>query len=408
MNYQSAIICIGNELLLGRTLNSNLAWLGMKLSELGVPVQYSVTVPDAPEAISEALDYCWNRYDVVITTGGLGPTQDDLTKAVIANFFGKELNFDEAVWSHIGNLFAQRNVAMPQSNRSQAMVPQGFTVLKNDRGTAPGLFYTEAGRLFFALQGVPLEMKHIFQDHIQQILKKAFSSAKGVIVRNIHTYGVAESALAELLDIKKLPPGVMLAWLPQTGRVDLRLYGTDEDALKVAESYVHQQVAEFIWGYEEEDPAKCLFSVLQAKKLTLAVAESCTGGLVQRLLTDIPGVSRVYLGGVVSYANSLKEKLLGVDPALLEQDGAVSEACAIAMAKGVQNLCTADVSLAITGIAGPDGASPGKPVGTVFYGWCIKDKLFTRHKVFTGDRESIRHKAAEAAILELTKSLWEE
>jgi nicotinamide-nucleotide amidase len=380
----------------------------MRLAELGLPAQYSVTIPDEPEAIAEALDYCWQRFDVVITTGGLGPTQDDLTKDVIAGYFGKDLHFNEQVWSHITSLFSQRNVPMPQSNRSQAMVPGDFQVLKNERGTAPGLYYQDAGKHFFALQGVPLEMKYIFDSHIRQILKDSYQDAQGVIVRNIHTYGVAESALAELLDLQRLPHGVSMAWLPQTGRVDLRLSGVDAHALAVAEAYVQEQVGEFIWAYDEDDPARYLLRLLKAKKLNLAVAESCTGGLVQRFLTDVPGASAVFLGGVVSYANRIKEELLGVDTAILEKSGAVSEACAIAMAQGVQKLCAADVALAITGIAGPDGASAEKPVGTVYFSWRIKDRQFTLHKILTGDRDSIRHKAAEAAILELSKSIWEE
>jgi len=407
MIYNSAIISIGNELLLGRTLNSNLAWLGMQLAELGFPVLYSETIPDSPEAIREALDYCWQKFDVLITTGGLGPTQDDLTRDSIAGFFGSRLGFDDDVWQHINALFAYRNVPLPDSNRCQAMVPEGFSVLKNDRGTAPGLHFSASGKHFFALQGVPLEMRYVFDAHVRSILKSSFADLESIVVKNIHTYGVGESTLAEMINIDKLPRTVNLAWLPQTGRVDLRLYGEDSAAISTALEYIKEIAGSYIWAYDELDPASHLLAILKEKKYCLAVAESCTGGLVQRFLTDVPGASEHFLGGIVSYANSIKTEVLGVPTGLLEDHGAVSEECARAMALGVQKLCKSDVALAITGIAGPDGGTAEKPVGTVYYSWCIKQKQYSVHKIFTGDRNSIRHKAAEAAILELSNSLRE-
>lgn len=407
MVFSSAIISIGNELLLGRTLNSNLAWLGKNLADLGIPVHYSETIPDDPEAIIEALDYCWKRYDVVITTGGLGPTQDDITRESIAKYFAAPLRYDEEIWLHICRMFAHRNTPMPESNRCQAMVPNGFRVLKNDRGTAPGLHFSDSGKQFFALQGVPLEMRYIFNTHIRGILKQSYKEAQSLTVLNIHTYGIGESALAEKIDSAMIPAGVSLAWLPQTGRVDLRLYGEDSQAVAKAGSYVEHLAKEYIWGYDEDEPARYLLNLMKNKALTLSVAESCTGGLVQRYLTDIPGASATLMGGVVSYANSVKVKALGVPQQVLEKHGAVSEECARAMALGVQKLCESDVSIAVTGIAGPDGGSPDKPVGTVYYAFRIIDREFTVHKIFNGDRESIRHKAAEAAILELARCLGE-
>lgn len=407
MIYQSAIICIGNELLLGRTVNSNLAWLGRQLADLGMPVAYSETIPDEPAAIQEALEYCWQKYDLVITTGGLGPTQDDITKAVIAEFFNKDLHFDEEVWEHIQQMFSRRGVKMPDSNRSQAMVPDGFAVLNNMRGTAPGLHYEASGKHFFALQGVPAEMKYIYETHIKGILQAALPDSSALLVRNIHTYGVAESALAELLNLNCLPEGVMLAWLPQTGRVDLRIYGSEAKALAVAEAYVLEQCKQYVWGYDEDTPAGNLLRLLKSKNYSISLAESCTGGLVQKLITDVAGASEYFLGGLVSYSNRIKQELLKVQPEILEKYGAVSSQCVQSMAGNVQQLFGSDVSLAISGIAGPGGGTPDKPVGTVYLSWCIKEKQYDLHKVFTGDREQIRLKAAEAAILELLNSLQE-
>ncbi|MDD4147831.1 MAG: competence/damage-inducible protein A [Candidatus Cloacimonetes bacterium] len=408
MKLKSAVISIGNELLIGRTLNSNLAYLGAGMTELGIPVAYSLTIQDDYEAIQKAVHECWQNYDVVISTGGLGPTQDDITKAAIAEYFGKDMHFCENIWQHIQDRFAHRNVTMPLSNRSQAMVPEGFEALKNDRGTAPGLHYNTDGKHIFVLQGVPLEMRYMFENYIKPILKQAYHEAKGLVVRNLHTYGIAESALAELLDPKELPEGVSLAWLPQTGRVDLRLYGEDAAAIEIAEQYLHRQTGDYVWGYEDTVPAEYLLQLLKKKEYSLAVAESCTGGLVQRFITDIPGSSDVFLGGVVSYANRIKAELLKVDESILRSFGAVSEECARAMAQGIQRLLRADVVVAVTGIAGPDGGSTDKPVGTVYYCWRIQDKEYALHKVFNGDRESIRYKAAEAAILELANTLRNE
>lgn len=405
MSFKSAVICIGNELLLGQTLNSNLAYLGSNMADLGIPVEYSVTIQDDHQAIIDALAECWNKYDVIISTGGLGPTQDDVTKNAIAAYFGKDLCFHEDVYRKVQDMFSKRELFMPSTNRTQAMVPEGFTVLDNARGTAPGLYYGNDGKHLFVLQGVPLEMQYVFENHIQSLLLQAYPQANRLHIRNIHTYGIAESALAELLHLEELPQGVKLAWLPQTGRVDLRLYGSNRELIRIAEDYVHSKVSEYIWGYDHDSPAGMLIHLLKAKSISLAVAESCTGGLVQRLITDVSGASKVFVGGVVSYDNRIKTDVLHVKTDILERHGAVSECCARAMARGVKALCNTDVSIAITGIAGPDGGSAKKPVGTVYFGWQIGDKEFSMHKVFTGDRESIRFKASEAAILELIKTL---
>lgn len=405
MNVRSIVISIGNEILLGRTLNGNLAFLGVELSRLGIPIHRCICIKDEADEIFRALKEAWQDADVVITTGGLGPTKDDITRASLADFFGKELLFDEEVWQYIGDMFSRRGMKMPVSNRVQAMVPSGFSVLQNERGTAPGLHYCEGRKHFFALQGVPSEMKHIFSTQIAGILAEAYPEAEALVQRDLHTFNIGESALAEIVHEAELPQNLTLAWLPQTGRVDMRIYGSDLRALDEAETIIRKKAGKYIWGVDQDDPPQCLVSLLKERKLTIAIAESCTGGLLQKYLSDVAGVSEVFLGGVVSYSNEAKTSLLKVDPAIIDQYGAVSAECALAMAEGAERLFGSRVAISVTGIAGPDGGSPEKPVGTVYFGFCVAGKSFTEYKLLFGDRESIRHKAAEAAILLLYNTL---
>ncbi|MDD3096719.1 MAG: competence/damage-inducible protein A [Candidatus Cloacimonetes bacterium] len=405
MNINSIVISIGNEILLGRTLNSNLSFLGRELSRLGIPILRCLCIQDEDQEIQQALLQAWQEADVVISTGGLGPTLDDLTRQSIADFFGKELRFDEDVWDYIQAMFQRRNMMIPESNRAQAMVPEGFEVLQNHRGTAPGLYYKASGKHFFALQGVPGEMREIFSQQIAPILKQAFPMAKEIVQRDLHTFNIGESALAEIVHEDELPRQVNLAWLPQTGRVDLRIYGNDVGALHEAEQIIRAKAGEYVWGVDDEDPSQSLIRALKHLGYSISVAESCTGGLLQKLLSDVAGCSEVFWGGVISYHNDVKTKLLGVPETLLEKWGAVSPECAESMALGVQRLLATDVAISITGIAGPDGGSPEKPVGTVYFGFRIGEQGIIEHRLLFGDRESIRHKAAETAILLLHNEL---
>lgn len=401
----AAVITIGNEILLGKTVNTNLAWLGGELASLGIPLSYSVVIPDDPAVIGKTLENIWGNYDVVISTGGLGTTEDDLTKASIADFFGKEMRFDEEVWKHVELLFSRREMPTPEINRCQAMIPEDFTALQNDLGTAPGLFYRNQGKLFFALQGVPLEMKHIFSERIKTIILNEFPAALPLHQSTLHTHGISESRLAELFGWNQLPPGVNLAWLPQTGRVDLRFYGNDAEAIQLAFTKALPVLQEYVWGFDDDSPASVLLNLLKQRKETISIAESCTGGWAQKLLTDVSGASECYLGGVVSYANSVKNKVLMVPAAILEHQGAVSAECAEAMAGGIKRLTESSCSFSITGVAGPEGGSPEKPVGTVFFGFETTDRSWTGKQIFNGERDSIRIKAAEFALLEMIKYL---
>jgi len=402
---KSAVISIGNEILLGKTLNSNLAYLASELALLGLPVEFSLTVKDEPDAIYNALLQCWQGYDVVITTGGLGPTTDDITKRVIADFFGSELVFDEAVWKQVQTLFAARHLPTPQINRNQAMVPKGFQALRNERGTAPGLFFEQEHKSFFALAGVPLEMKFVFDTQIRDILKQKYGSECAIIQRTLHSFGISESALAELIPTELIPPKVNLAWLPQTGRVDLRFWGSDEQSIETAIARVLPRIEDKIWGMDNDTPVSVLHAQFRRLGYSLSVAESCTGGLLQQMITNLAGASEFFLGGMVSYGNDLKIKALKVNQTTLEEYGAVSENCAMEMVKGIKLLTESDCAISVTGVAGPSGGTDSKPVGTVCFGFSALDLSWTLTQHFNGDRWSIRHKAAEFAILHLIKHL---
>ncbi len=402
---KSAVITIGNEILLGKTVNSNLAWLARELALLGLPVEFSLTVKDDPEAIRQALSQAWDSCEIVITTGGLGPTDDDITKQEIASFFGAELRFDPVIWEQVRTMFSARHMETPDLNRCQAMVPSGFKALRNDRGTAPGLYFESGEKCFFAFAGVPLEMQHVFETQARSILVQKYGSKEAVHQQTLHTFGISESALAETLQGFKSLPGIEMAWLPQTGRVDLRLYGPDaEKVLETSES-CFKMIPHFVWGRDEDTPVSVLSGLLRNRQLTISAAESCTGGLLQKMITDTAGASEIFLGGVVSYANELKQTLLGVAEATLSQFGAVSEECAREMALGIKTLTKSQTAISITGVAGPDGGTPQKPVGTVCFGFSVLTEVWSLTLTFNGDRETIRHKAAEFALIHLIKHL---
>ncbi len=403
MSVKVSIINIGNELLLGRTVNTNLSWLGNQLAEIGLPITKSVTIQDDPQEIQNTLRSEWRQNDIVIITGGLGPTDDDLTKKTIADFFGKKLEFREEVWMDVQEIFTRRSLQVPEINRSQAMVPEGFVALRNTVGTAPGLYFTQDGKSLFALPGVPLEMKNLFENHISAILKNKYQ-CNPVIIRQIRTWNISESALAEKLKDVSIPEEIKLAWLPQTGRVDLRIYGYDKDLIEKCLNQIREIAQEWVWGEDEDTPQTILYEFLTKKNLTLAVAESCTGGLVQQLITSVPGASKYFNGGIVSYSNEIKINQLKVKSETIDKSGAVSVETAAEMALGVRTEFKADIGISVTGIAGPEGGSKEKPVGTVCFGISDKSQLLTTKVVFNGTRDSIRFKAAEFVIIYLIKS----
>jgi nicotinamide-nucleotide amidase len=405
------VVTIGTELLLGITLDTNAAEIARALAERGVRVTRRASVADRPEDIRAAIAEALERTGAVLTTGGLGPTRDDITKKVVAELFGVPLEFDQQVWTALLERFARLERAPAASNRSQAEVPRGATVLRNRWGTAPGLWLEGSRGLAILLPGVPLEMRRLLE---QEVVPRLAQRGAGRVIRSlvVRTSGVPESSLAERLgEIERDIAPLTLAYLPGLDGVDLRLsaWNLDPDdadrRLRTGADLVRVRAGDCAYGEGECDVAALVLERARAEGLRIAVAESCTGGLVGARLTEIPGSSDVFLGGVIAYENNVKTELLGVPAALITEHGAVSEPVARAMAAGAAQRFCADTAVSVTGIAGPGGGTPTKPVGTVWFGCARGETVETRRILFTGTRHDIRARAAQAALLLLHRRL---
>jgi nicotinamide-nucleotide amidase len=398
------LVTIGTELLLGFTVDTNGAEIARALAAVGVSVVRRTSVGDEAEAIRIAVDSALERTGAVLTTGGLGPTRDDISKRVIAELYGAELEFDETVWTALVERFARFGRVPVASNRSQAEVPRGAIVLPNRWGTAPGLWLEGPRGLTVMLPGVPGEMRMLLE---HEVVPRLAARADGRVVRSrmLRTTGIPESTLAERMgEIEREIAPLSLAYLPGLEGVDLRVSAWElapdeaDRRLDLALATLRERGGEHVYGEGDEDLAALVLDAARSNRLRIATAESCTGGLVGVRLTEIPGSSDVYVGGVVSYANDLKTGLLGVDPALVETHGAVSEAVARAMARGAAERINADLVVSVTGIAGPGGGSEHKPVGTVWFGLSYRGEVSARRSLFVGTRHDIRARAAQAAL----------
>jgi len=398
------VVTIGTELLLGQIIDTNAAELGRALAAAGVEVVRHISVADRPEAIRAAVAEALERTGFVLTTGGLGPTRDDITKREVAGLFGKTLELDPAVLRSLEERFRRLGRAMPAINRTQAEVPAGATVLPNPRGTAPGLWVEDRGRVVVMLPGVPSEMRGLLAE---EVLPRLAQRAPGTVVRSrtVRTTGIAESALAERVGpIETEIAPLTLAYLPSTEGVELRVtaWGVREAEadrrLAAAADRLRQRAGEHFYGEDGTDLAAVVLDLLRARSARLVVAESCTGGLVSGRITAVAGASDVFIGAVVAYDNVVKSGMLDVPPELLETHGAVSEAVVRAMAEGVQRQFAVDAAIAVTGIAGPTGGTPEKPVGTVWLAARYGSETRALKRIFPGDRAEIRARAAQAAL----------
>jgi nicotinamide-nucleotide amidase len=398
------LLTIGTELVLGQTIDTNAAELGRALAAAGVEVVRHTSVADRPELIRAAVTDALDRTGFVITTGGLGPTRDDMTKREVAAVFGKALQLDETVLRSLEDRFRRLGRPMPAVNRTQAEVPAGATVLPNPRGTAPGLWVEDQGRVVVMLPGVPSEMRGLLAE---EVLPRLAARGAGLVVRSrsVRTTGIAESALAERVGaIEESIAPLTLAYLPSTEGVELRVtaWGLREDEaerrLSQVAAMLRERAGEHAYGSDGADLAAVVLDLLRARQARLVVAESCTGGLLGARITTVPGASSVFIGGVVAYDDVVKSGMLDVPPELLEQFGAVSEQVVSAMAEGVQRQFAVDAALAITGIAGPTGGTADKPVGTVWLAARVGARARTLKRIFPGDRGEIRARAAQAAL----------
>jgi nicotinamide-nucleotide amidase len=405
------LVTIGTELLLGMTIDTNGAEIAAGLSAHGVRVTRRTSVADSGDEIRDAVAESLRRTGAVLTTGGLGPTRDDITKKVVAELFDAPLEFDESVWQALLARFARLERKPAESNRSQAEVPRGATVLPNRWGTAPGLWLEGKAGLAIMLPGVPLEMRRLLE---HEVLPRLAQRGEPSVIRSllVRTSGIPESTLAEKVgNIEAEVAPITLAYLPGLDGVDLRLSAwgfTPDEAnrrLKAAAALLRQRAGESVYGEGDSDLAALVLERARSQGVRLAVAESCTGGLVGARLTEVPGSSDVFVGGVIAYDNALKRDLLGVREALLAEHGAVSEPVARAMASGAASRFGVRGAVAVTGVAGPGGGSLEKPVGTVWLAAALNDEVVSRRSMFPGSRHEIRARAAQAALLLLYRSL---
>lgn len=373
------MITVGDELLIGQVIDTNSAWIGRELGRIGAQVDRIVSVHDTAADIGDAVGAALERADVVIMTGGLGPTKDDITKKTLADLFGMRLVRDPDVFEHVRRMTAERGLEFNELNQAQASVPEGCTVLPNRMGTAPGMMFSRpdgAGgreKLLFSLPGVPFEMKELVSEQVVPIVKRHFS-LRSVVHRTMITFGLAESAMALAIAPweEALPGWLHLAYLPNARGIRLRLsaYDVDETSataeIEARFAALREYIAPYMLGYEPSSVESAVAALLRERGRTLAVAESCTGGSISARITALAGASEYYLGGVTSYSNEAKARLLGVSVPDIERFGAVSETVARQMAAGALERFGADYAVSTTGVAGPGGGTPEKPVGTVW------------------------------------------
>jgi len=399
----ASIVTVGEELLIGQVLDTNAAYLAAELTRLGIPVVRSLTVGDDKEAIRGALAEGMQHGRLTVLTGGLGPTPDDVSREAAAALIGSNLSVDAAVLAAIKRRFAQLGRDVPAGSERVASVPDGFEVLSNSSGTAPGLWYEgDAGSIVVLMPGVPHEMRAIFSEHVIPRIRE-LSGRTVIEQRTLLTAGIGETTVQRQIEAEShlLDPGVVVAYLPRLHGVRIRLTVTGEEAsarLDAAERYVRVKLGAAVYGCDDDTLEGVVGHLLKWRGLTVAVAESCTGGLVLDKLTNILGSSSYVMGGVVAYSNVVKQHQLGVDGDTLNQFGAVSEPVALQMSEGVRARLGSDLGLSVTGIAGPSGGTDEKPVGTVWIGYADDDGSRAIKHQFGRGRRRNKEKSAIAAI----------
>ena len=398
------IITVGDEILSGYTVDTNSAFIARLLETVGLTVKYKSTVGDVVERMEEVFRTALKRADVVITTGGLGPTDDDVTKKAIVKVFKRNLVFHEEILEDLRQRYAKRGIKMPAINQNQALLPQGATFFANKNGSAVGICIAEQGHVFISLPGVPAEMEQIMTDEVVPYLK-GLKGGQALKVISLRTTGIVESKLAEMIKPQlKLPNGVKLAYLPTYSGVTLRVTGAGESDDEAAETvapvlrYLESVCGSYIYGRDDDSLEAVVGQLLKDNDKTLAVAESCTGGGLGMRVTSVPGASAYFVGGVVAYSNDVKIERLAVDREIIEKYGAVSQECAEAMAVGCRRLFASDFALSITGVAGPEGGTDDKPVGTTYIGLASAHDNYARKFSLGRNREANRARASYAAL----------
>lgn len=403
---KAQLLTVGDELLIGQTTNTNAAWLGEQLSLLGAQVERTVTVGDDADVMLRELDRAFDSASFVVMTGGLGPTHDDITRQVVARYFDVSLETDEEVLDRVRRYYERRNRQMPSSGPKLAKIPEGAEILENPVGAAVGLWceHSNRDRKLAVLPGIPAEMEAIFDASVRPRLK-ARPDLREVTHRTLVTSGIGESSLQERLGELSdyLGENVHLAYLPSTSGVRLRLTAQEgatdtQDRLDRLEAVIRERVGEYVIGTGDDTLEEVLGDLLRQSDASLSVAESATGGLIGHRLTGISGSSDYFLGGIVAYANHVKRGTLGVRAETLQEHGAVSEPVAVQMAEGVREALDASIGIATTGVAGPTGGTPEKPVGTVWIGYADETTKRAVHRHFVEDRSLNKELFASAAL----------
>ncbi|MBS1518753.1 MAG: competence/damage-inducible protein A [Bacteroidetes bacterium] len=411
---KAKLISVGDEILIGQIINTNAAFLGERLYSAGIPVHKNVVIGDEEKILLEELSDSEMNYDVTIITGGLGPTHDDITKPVLVKFFNDRLVTDNKVLDHVRKIFSSKNIVMPVVNEGQALVPENSEVIWNENGTAPGILITKGRKIYVSLPGVPYEMKPMFDETVIPYLLKFFSGELNIVhlQKTLLTTGLGESSLNERIgNVYDIIGDSKLAFLPSSSGVRLRINAVGRDSSEAEkkisriENKFREKIGEFIFGEGEIDLENVIGDILRQRKKTLSVAESCTGGRISSRIVSVAGSSDYYAGGVCSYSNEMKIKILGVKKETLDKSGAVSEETAVEMAEGVRKLTGTDYAVSTTGIAGPAGGSSLKPVGLVWIGYSDREKSHAHKFLFGSNREVNIQRSAQRALDILRREL---
>jgi nicotinamide-nucleotide amidase len=407
---KATIVSIGNELLSGRTVDTNAAYLAAQLLSIGIPVTGVYTVGDDIDLIVHKIRLAGDDGDIIISTGGLGPTDDDVTRQAVAKFLGVELVLRNELMNQISGYFTAHNLQMPAKNIIQAYIPAGAEAIENQCGTAPGIMARSNGTLYIAMPGVPTEMKEMFI-HITPQLRE-FAGGQAVISKTLKCFGAGESVIAGMLgDMMQRGRNPLINCTVENGVVTLYVIASHKDsetAEQMAQTdvqFLKNKLGDIIYGHDRQTLAEVIGEKLTHLGKTVATAESCTGGLIAKLITDISGSSKYFLQGWVTYSNKAKSAQLGVPAELIEKYGAVSEQVASAMAKGARDMAGADYAIGITGIAGPTGGTEEKPTGLVYISIACDKFIKTERFVFRSDRAAVRIRAAQTALNMLRKAL---
>jgi len=404
----AAIISIGTELVSGNTVNTNASWMAGFLLDIGIRTDRIISIGDTHTEILTVLKECEGKYSPILVTGGLGPTHDDITKQAVAEYFDCRMRYFPDVMQRIERLFRERGIPMAKVNRSQANLPEGATIVENKQGTAQGMKFHRKGSDFYFMPGVPYEMKAMLENQIRPELERG--ADRGQVIRTAHVTGINESALFARLEpwIERYN-NIQISFLPRFTHIDIVLRAGKNAAERVPSALTELQhdLGTLIYAFDGERLEDRIGRQLLAQKLTLATAESCTGGLVAHRITNVAGSSRYFLAGATSYSNESKMKLLNVNPETLQKYGAVSAQTALEMAEGVRQVIGSDIGLSSTGIAGPAGGSREKPVGTVFIGLVMEGVAEAYRFTYIWDRQKNKEKFAQAALNQLRLMLTE-